>query len=109
MHLELYVNSIKGGFHTLMLVQGARRTQHPFTSQEVDEMLVRARDLMDQGYEGTAVDGSLRVIDPGRTKVLSGDARYSLKQLRLWTSPDYGRREPVQPQVREEVLGLAFA
>ena len=36
MHLELYVNSIKGGFHTLMLVQGARRTQHPFTSQEVD-------------------------------------------------------------------------
>lgn len=104
--LELYINGEKGGFHTFLEVEGARRfaLEGSFSSQSVDEMLAKAVELLDgdNGYESR-----LRIYDCGRKMLKSGEvtAWVTLKQLRLWTRP----KGTSEPQVNEDILGKPTA
>ena len=69
--LELYINSIVGGYHTLMVVEGVRREKAPFTSNDHQEMLSEALRLL----EGEGFDGRLRIFDPGNHMVRNRDGQ----------------------------------
>jgi len=93
--LELYINSIVGGYHTLMVVEGLRREQAPFTSNDHQEMLTEALRLL----EGEGFDGRLRIFDPGNHMVRNRDGQSSLstKQLRLFVTIPGGPIPKVEP------------
>ncbi len=93
--LELYINSIVGGYHTLMVVEGLRREQAPFTSNDHQEMLTEALRLLD----GEGFDGRLRIFDPGNHMVRNRDGQSSLttKQLRLFVTIPGGPIHKVEP------------
>lgn len=93
--LELYINSIVGGYHTLMVVEGVRREQAPFTSNDHQEMLTEALRLLD----GDGFDGRLRIFDPGNHMVRNRDGQSSLttKQLRLFVTIPGGPIPKVEP------------
>lgn len=93
--LELYINSIVGGYHTLMVVEGVRREQAPFTSNDHQEMLSEALRLL----EGEGCDGWLRIFDPGNHMVRNrdGQSRLSTKQLRLFVTIPGGPIPKVEP------------
>lgn len=93
--LELYINSIVGGYHTLMVVEGVRREQAPFTSNDQQEMLTEALRLL----EGEGFDGRLRIFDPGNHMVRNRDGQSSLttKQLRLFVTIPGGPIPKVEP------------
>lgn len=93
--LELYINSIVGGYHTLMVVEGVRREQAPFTSNDHQEMLTEALRLLD----GDGFDGRLRIFDPGNHMVRNRDGQSSLttKQLRLFVTIPGGAIPKVEP------------
>lgn len=93
--LELYINSIVGGYHTLMVVEGLRREQAPCTSNDHQEMLTEALRLLD----GEGFDGRLRIFDPGNHMVRNRDGQSSLttKQLRLFVTIPGGPIHKVEP------------
>ena len=93
--LELYINSIVGGYHTLMVVEGVRREKAPFTSNDHQEMLTEALRLL----EGEGFDGRLRIFDPGNHMVRNRDGQSSLttKQLRLFVTIPGGPIHKVEP------------
>ena len=93
--LELYINSIVGGYHTLMVVEGVRREKAPFTSNDHQEMLTEALRLL----EGEGFDGRLRIFDPGNHMVRNRDGQSSLttKQLRLFVTIPGGPINKVEP------------
>jgi len=93
--LELYINSIVGGYPTLMVVEGVRREQAPFTSNDHQEMLSEALRLL----EGEGFDGWLRIFDPGNHMVRNrdGQSRLSTKQLRLFVTIPGGPIPKVEP------------
>ena len=93
--LELYINSIVGGYHTLMVVEGVRREQAPFTSNDQQEMLTEALRLL----EGEGFDGRLRIFDLGNHMVRNRDGQSSLttKQLRLFVTIPGGPIPKVEP------------
>ena len=95
--LELYINSIPGGYHTLMVVEGVRREQAPFTSNDHQEMLAEALRLVEDGSEG--FDGRLRIFDPRNHMVRNRDGQSSLttKQLRLFVTIPGGPIPKVEP------------
>ena len=99
--LELYINKEIGGFHNFIVVSGTRRfaPEVPFTSQDIDEMFIKAKEMIDEG----GFTERLRVYDHGRKMLKHGDgvSWVSLKQLRLWTLP----KGQTQPEANESILG----
>jgi hypothetical protein len=93
--LELYINDIKGGYHTLMVVEGVRREKAPFTANDHQEMLAEALRLL----EGEGFDGRLRIFDSGKHMVRNRDGQSWLttKQLRLFVTTPGGPIHKVEP------------
>lgn len=82
--LELYINGERGGYHTLMEVEGVRREKAPFTSNDHQAMLTEALRLL----EGGGFDGQLRIFDTNNIMVRNrdGQSRLTTKQLRLFVT-----------------------
>ncbi|MFA7339666.1 MAG: hypothetical protein WC028_22990 [Candidatus Obscuribacterales bacterium] len=93
--LELYINAIVGGYHTLMVVEGVRREKAPFTANDHQEMLAEALRLL----EGEGFDGQLRIFDSGNVMVRNRDGQSSLttKQLRMFVTIPGGPIHKVEP------------